>query len=244
MLSLNESLKGKTAWITGASRGIGIEIARRLAVGSVKLALSSSSKDSMIPLVTEFSGNNNTFFFPCDLKDSDAISSVYQKINQAIGVPDILINNAGISRFAPMKDLTLEDYDNIMAVNLRGPFLTMKALINGMIERNSGIIININSVSAKKTFTNSTVYAASKAGLLAMTRSLREEVRQYGIKVIDVFPGATDTDIWSLKAREKYSHKMMKPGDVADSIISILELALNERLMPEEIIIRPTWGDL
>jgi short-subunit dehydrogenase len=138
----------------------------------------------------------------------------------------------------------LEDFDNILAVNLRGPFLTMKAVINGMIERKSGIIININSVAAKKTFTNSTAYSASKAGLLAMTSSLREEVRQYGIKIIDILPGATDTDIWSDKAREKYSHRMMQAGDVADSIMSILKLALNERIMPEEITLRPTLGDL
>jgi 3-oxoacyl-[acyl-carrier protein] reductase len=239
-----DSLTGKSIWITGASRGIGLAVTRRLVKCSVKLALSSSSQVTLLPLVKEFADNANTLFFPCDLKDPEAITSVYQKIYSAQGGPDILINNAGIAKFAPMKDISLEDFDNIIGVNLRGSFLTMKAVIDGMIERKSGIIININSVSAKKTFSNSTAYSASKAGLLALTRSLREEVRQYGIKIIDIFPGATDTDIWSSKAREKYSHRMMKADDIADSLMSVLELALNERIMPEEITLRPTWGDL
>jgi 3-oxoacyl-[acyl-carrier protein] reductase len=161
-----------------------------------------------------------------------------------VGDIDILINNAGISSFKKFIDTKPEVFENIININLRGPFLCIQSVLPGMLKKNSGIIINIISVSAIKTFTKSSAYAASKAGLLAMSRSLREEVRKYGIKIIDIFPGATETEIWSKDSRDKFRDKMMKTEDVAEAVFEVIKLSMNNRMHVEEIVFRPQEGDL
>jgi len=111
-----------------------------------------------------------------------------------------------------------------------------------MIEQGGGTIINIISIAAKKIFTNSSVYSASKAGLLAYANSLREEVRQYNIKIINVVPGATETPIWREEVRNDYSGKMMKAEDIAQLLVWLYLQKGN--LVTEEIVVRPIFGDL
>jgi short-subunit dehydrogenase len=164
------------------------------------------------------------------------------RISLKLGAVDILVNNAGLGIFAPFNELSIDDVDAMLNVNLRGAFLCTQAVLSSMIERSEGVIVNINSVSALKTFKNCSMYAASKAGLLAMSRSLREEVREHGIKVIDLMIGATETDIWSVEARNEFSPRMMQPDDIAESLLATLRLS--PRMMPEELVLRPQQGDL
>ena len=111
-----------------------------------------------------------------------------------------------------------------------------------MINNKSGVIINILSVVNKKIFTNSSIYAASKAGLEAFSKVLREELRESNIKIINIFPGATTTEIWPDSALEKFSDKMMSPDKLADFIFNLYQNSDN--LSPEEIVVRPITGDL
>ncbi|MFC2130766.1 SDR family oxidoreductase [Bacteroidota bacterium] len=240
----NKSLSNKKIWITGASKGIGASIARKLTKTGATLILSSSSTESLRKIMPEFAEYPKVFFMPFDLKSEEEAKRMYEKIHITLERVDILINNAGSGKFAPFTELTSEDMNDMIDTNFKGLFYMTKLILPGMIKEKSGTIINILSVVLKKVFSGSSLYAASKAAVLAMDRSLREEVRQYGIKIVDIFPGATETDIWKPAQREKHGHRMMQPDDVAEAIVNIIDLAMNDRLMVEEIVLRPQGGDL
>ena len=241
---MKNQLKNKTIWITGASRGIGLAIAKSFKNSEANLALSSIRKTTPEIVSSEFKDYSNIIFLPCDISSEKEVYKVHEKINSTFGKVDILINNAGVTKFDSFYSSTIEDFDKIIGVNLRGTFNCTKAVLENMLKKNNGIILNIISVAAIKIFKNSALYAASKAGVLAMSRVLREEVRKNGIKVIDILPVATETEIWSQDALDKYAEKMMKPGDVASVVYDAIIQCLNGRLMIEEIILRPQDGDL
>lgn len=238
--------ENKVFWITGANKGIGKAIAIRLIneFYKSKFILSSSSKETIKNLINEIGMNKNVYFFPFDLRDKESIDQTYDKIHNSIGEVDCLINNAGVGRFAPMLELNEDDLDFTFDINFKAPFFLIKKVLPNMVKKKSGAIINILSVVVRKSFPNSSIYSASKSALLALTNSLRQEVRKDGIKIINVMPGATETDIWHPRQREKYSSLMMQPDDVADVIVSQIKLLSNERLHIEEIVIRPQNGDL
>ena len=237
-------LENTTIWITGASRGIGLAIAEKLANENAVLILSSSNPHTIKNIIPKFKDNKNVYFFPFDLADADAVVTVYDKIMATIGKIDILINNAGTARLIPFTDTTLEEFDKMINVNLRGCFLTIKSVLPDMLSRKEGMIININSNAAIKTFKKSSVYSASKAGLLAMSKSLREEVRGEGIKIIDIFPGATATEIWSGEVLEKMGDGMIKPEEIAELVYNVIILNAKSGFITEEILVKPQRGDL
>ncbi len=238
-------LKDKIVWITGASRGIGAAIAEKLSQEtSSKLMLSARSKDSYIYKTENLSLRPNTFILPCDIRKPNDITRIYNKINYAAGPVDILINNAGVGSFKPFTEISFDEFDEMNAVNYRGVFSTIKQCLPAMLNRQSGVIINIISGGALKAFKNSSVYSASKAAVLAMSKALREEVRQQGVKIIDILPGATETDIWEDGPRKKFREKMIQPEDVAQLVFHTLLQSQNPRYMVEEIIMKPQMGDL
>lgn len=240
-----KQLDNKIIWITGASRGIGAAIAEKLAnETTAKLMLSAKSKHSYLNNADNLSLRPNTFILPCDLRKPEEITRIYNKINLAAGPVEILVNNAGIGTFKPFTEITLDEFDEMNRVNYRGVFSTIKQVLPNMIDNNSGVIINILSGAVLKPFRNSSCYAASKAAVLAMSRNIREEVRSLGIKIIDILPGATETDIWSDEPRKKYRDRMMQPEDVAEVVFHTILQAQNSRYMVEEINMKPQWGDL
>ncbi len=239
----------QTIWITGAATGIGLAIAQRLVLERHTLVLSSRNEDALKRAAHELRALTNVqsaiHVVPCDVTSAVSVESAARYIHTECstnGAVDVLINNAGVGVFKSLATIAIEDFDNMLNVNLRGAFLCIKAVLPPMIERHSGTIVNINSVAATTVFTNSTGYAASKAGLLALSRSLRQEVRSQGVRVIDVLPGATETGIWSETSRQQFRERMMQPEDVADAVAALL--ALSPRAMPEEIVLRPQLGDL
>ena len=240
----NVDLSNRTIWLTGASRGIGRAIAENLVSTNANLILSSSNKDSIKDLATKFSSFRNIIFFPFDLSNYDEIKKCYSRISSFFGKVDILINNAGIGIFKKLIDMTSEEFDRSMDVNFKGSYFCIQSVLPEMIKNQFGMIINISSIAAVSKFPYGTVYGASKSALSAMSNSLREEVRQFGIKVIDILPGATETEIWDRESLENYSHRMMKPQDIADVILSVITLNLNPRLMTESIVIKPQLGDI
>jgi 3-oxoacyl-[acyl-carrier protein] reductase len=237
-------LSNRTIWLTGASRGIGRAIAENLVSTNANLVLSSSNKDSIKDLVTKFSSLRNVIFFPFDLSNYNEIKNTYSKILSFFGGVDILINNAGIGIFKKLIDMTPEEFDRTMSINFKGSYFCIQSVLPEMIKNKFGMIINISSIAAMNNFPDGTVYGASKSALNSMSSSLREEVRQFGIKVIDILPGATETEIWDKESLENYAHRMMKPQDIADVILSAIALNLNPRLMTELIVIKPQLGNL
>ncbi|TAL69203.1 MAG: SDR family oxidoreductase [Bacteroidetes bacterium] len=234
----------KVIWITGASRGIGASIALKLAKTDAILALSARTLKSFNKLKKELTNYKNVHILPCDVSVPEEVHNVNEKISDKLGNVDILINNAGVAKFKPFNEFTIDDFYEIIYPNLFGNFLCSKFVLPSMLEKKKGMIINIISVAAEKTFTGSALYSASKAGVLAMSRSMREDLRVKGIKVIDILPGATETELWNEKSRDKFGWRMMNPDNLAGVIIDVLKKSLSDNLMIEEVIVRPQLGDL
>lgn len=170
------------------------------------------------------------------------MESAARAIDGTIGTPDILVNNAGVTVFKEFVQTSVEEFDDIINTNLRGSFLTTKLILPLMIERRKGTILNVVSFAAKTTYTESSAYAASKAGMAAMMEGLRAEVRSKGIKIVNVFPGAVLTPIWHSKVRARHGRTMLTAEETANMIVSIS--CQPSSMMVEEIVIRPQGGDI
>ena len=229
-------------WITGANRGIGRAIADKLSDCDATLYLSSRniSKSNF----TESYHKENISYLPCDVSSIEEVKTTYKEISESSGGLDILINNAGVGYFNDFDKITDNQFESMMNINIKGTYYCSKAVIGDMITAGGGMIINILSVAATTVFNGSSIYSATKAAILMMDRVLRNEVRKYGIKIIDILPGATDTELWNLESRTEFAHKMMMPEDIAGVVTDVISLNMNKRLLVEEIVIRPQTVDL
>lgn len=233
-------MKQKSVWITGASAGIGKALSIKFANNNHFVFGSGRRKNPFNDNVSDFN-KNNFKYLENDVSNYEDVISAYNKINEEFDI-DCLINNAGISSFKPFIENTQEDIDTIIKTNLNGSIYTIKTVLPKMIARKSGTIINILSVAAKKVFTNSSLYAASKSGLENFSKVLREEIRDNNIRIINIYPGATATEIWPERTIDNFSDKMMTTADLADFIYNVY--SNSSSLSPEEIIVRPITGDL
>lgn len=234
-------MKPKAVWITGASAGIGKSLSIKFAqnnyqvFGSARRKQPFRNSDLNLNDITKFSYIEN------DVTNYEQVSTISKNIQENFNL-ECLINNAGVTSFKPFIENSTEDIDKIISTNLNGSIYTIKSVLPQMIENKSGTIINILSVAAKKIFTNSSIYAASKAGLELFSKVLREEVREHNIRIINIYPGATSTEIWPENAINQFSDKMMSPEKLANFIYDIY--ANSSDLSPEEVVVRPITGDL
>jgi short-subunit dehydrogenase len=235
--------KDKAAvWITGASSGIGRAAAVEFAKTGNKVFASARRVTELERLNRELKKDKlSVEIYPCNVASSANVDQTAKKILAENDV-DCLVNNAGITSWKPAEENSINEIDDVINTNLLGSIYTIKSLLPHFIKRGGGTIINILSIVTRRTFTNSTAYAASKMGLLGYTNSLREEVRKHKIRVINVIPGTTETPMWAHKVREKHSERMMDPEDIARVLVSAyLE---KNNIITEEIIVRPIEGDL
>lgn len=229
-------------WITGARRGIGAAVARELAAAGKRLALSARKAEDVKELGTELREHTDVGVFSCDVADRASVTDCAEAIADEFGRIDVLINNAGLGVFKPMLELTPDEFDAMIDVNLRGVHHCTRAVLPAMIERGRGDILTINSIAVQASFANCTAYGASKAGALAFNRSLRAEVREQGVRIMDIFPGATATAIWSDEMLQEFGERMMEPSDVAQAVREMLDTS--RRAVVEELVLRPRRGDL
>ncbi len=229
-------------WITGASSGIGKAAAVEFARTGCRVFISSRR-------VTELERINEALkkekleldVYPCNVASYANVDKTIKKIltNHKI---DCLINNAGITSFKLAEENSIKEIDSIINTNLLGSIYTIKSILPKMIEQGGGTIINILSIVTKRIFTNSSAYAASKNGLKAYTDVLREEVRKYKIKMVNIIPGAIETSMWSQEIRKQNSHRMMSTEDIARLLVWVF--LQKENMISEEIVVRPIEGDL
>ncbi|MBU2491391.1 MAG: SDR family NAD(P)-dependent oxidoreductase [Bacteroidetes bacterium] len=234
--------KQKAVWITGASSGIGKSLSVEFAKNGKNLILTSRKNDALERVKKEINNPKisvETIAF--DISVIDEIEKNFETISKNYEI-ECLINNAGVTSFSYAAKDTVSQIKNIIDTNLLGSIYMIKTVLPGMINRKKGTIINIQSVAAKKVFTKSSAYAASKAGLSAYSQVLREELREHNIRVIDVYPGATKTPIWPNDALEKYSDRMMSPDEISKFIFNAY--SVNSNMVTEELVIRPMKGDL
>ena len=229
-------------WITGASSGIGKAIALEFAKIGSNVFVSARRTQELDRLKNEAGKlSDNIFTFPCNVASSTNVEQTVKKILSDFEL-DCLINNAGITSFKHASDNSVNEINDIINTNLLGSIYSIKSVLPVFIKNASGTIINVLSVVVDKTFTRSSVYAASKMGLLGYSNSLREEVRKNNIRVINVIPGATETSMWSQEIRKEKSLLMMNPESIAHIIVSAY--LQKDNLVTEEIVLRPITGDL
>ena len=225
------SLTGKKALVTGASGGIGGAIAKVLHAAGATVALSGTRQAALDTLAAEF--GERTHAFACDLSDKAAVEALVPAAEAAMGGLDILVNNAGLTRdglFLRMKD---DDWDQVIAVNLTATFRLSRAAIKGMMRRRAGRIISITSIVGVTGNPGQGNYAASKAGMIGMTKSLAAEVASRGITVNCVAPGfiaSPMTDALNDKQRETILANVPagRLGNGADVAAAVAFLASDE----------------
>ena len=235
-------LLGQTALITGASRGIGLAIARALAAESCNLILTSRDEKALARISRELSRKKiRILIHPCDVRDPYGVDDLFRSIRHHFRRIDILINNAGIAHANLTVDkLPYPVWKDVLATNLGGTFLVTQAALT-LIPR-GGTIVNNLSIAATRVFAGSAAYNASKHGALGLTNTLREELRPRGIRVIGLFPGATDTEIWKTLWPGAPRKKMMSSETVARAVINAVVLPSSATVETLEIL--PSSGTL
>ena len=229
-------------WITGGSSGIGKAAAKEFARTGSPVFVSGRRTRELDKLNEELEKEKLAVTcLPCNVASSANVDQTIKKI-MAISPIDCLINNAGITSFKLAEENSVREIDDIINTNLLGSIYTIKYLLPFFIKQGKGTIINIISSAAAKIFTNSSVYTASKMGLLGYTNVLREEVRKYNIRVINILPGATETAMWSSDFRKSNSERMMAGDEIARLLVWAYLQEGN--MVPEEIMIKPIQGDL
>lgn len=191
------SLNGKTALVTGASRGIGRAIALRLAEDGANVAvIYAGSADKAKAVVNEITALGvNAKAYRCNVADSTAVNETVKAVTNDLGKIDILVNNAGITRDGLMLRMKDEDFDAVLDTNLKGAFNMIRACYSGFIRKKSGRIINISSVSGIMGNAGQANYSASKAGVIGLTKSVARELASRGITCNAVAPGFIQTDM-------------------------------------------------
>ncbi|MGD1006995.1 MAG: SDR family oxidoreductase [Ignavibacteriaceae bacterium] len=229
-------------WITGASSGIGRAAAIEFAKTGAEVFVSSRRAAELERLQTYLSKEKSRVeIFPCNVASPSNVERTVKKIIAGHQI-DCLINNAGVTSFKKAEANSIQEINDVINTNLLGAIYTIKYVLPHMIERGGGTIINIISIAAKKVFTHSSAYAASKSGLLAYTNSLREEVREYNIRIINIVPGAIETSIWPDAVRKENAGRMMKAEDIGQLLVRLYLQKGN--IVTEEIVVRPITGDL
>jgi NAD(P)-dependent dehydrogenase (short-subunit alcohol dehydrogenase family) len=230
------SLAGKTALVTGASRGIGRAIALRLAQLGARLLLVArdpAALEAVKQHILQLGSTADTI--SCDLTSAVAIGELGSRV-ETLGSCDILINAAGIGRIgAPLHQMPIEDFDAIVATNLRAPFVLMRAVVPDMIARGSGEIVNISSLAGQGPLANGAAYSASKWALNGLSYSAAEELRAHNIRVSVVAPGSVNT---SFGRGGKDPSKMLQPEDVA-GVVAMLVTQPPQSFI-SEVRMRPT----
>jgi 3-oxoacyl-[acyl-carrier protein] reductase len=220
-------LNGKSAIVTGASRGIGLAIARALAREGVRLGLLSRSRPDV--------GGE---FVPADLADLEELPAAVRTLIQRLGTVDFLINNAGTFLENSVPDTQLADWERVQRVNLTAPFMLTRELLPHMIARRQGRIVNVASTASSQGYLHQAAYCASKHGLLGFARSLAMEAKPHNIHVHTLCPGGVDTDLIKgtcLGERFK-GQQMIKPEDIAEMVLFLLRQPDNIDLA--EVVIR------
>jgi NADP-dependent 3-hydroxy acid dehydrogenase YdfG len=188
-----DTLRGRTALVTGASRGIGAAVAERLAEAGALVWGMARSADAL----GELSARAGVTPLPADLTDEASVWSALDGLQEQLGgPPTILVHAAGVFGLSPVATETVNAFDAHVATNLRGGFLVTRALLPAMLERGDGLIVSIGSVAGRRAFPGNGAYAASKFGLRGLHEVLLEEIRGTGVRATLVEPAATDTPLW------------------------------------------------
>lgn len=236
-------LKEQVAIVTGAGRGIGRSVAMAFGREGARVALAARTAAELNEVAAFIrSQNGAALAVPTDVRQESSVAALVDRTLTEWGRVDILVTAAGVATFGPVVDSELSDWDAMMTVNLRGVYLTCRAVLAPMIRRRRGTIINVVSVAVKRAIPGCAAYAASKHGVLGFTRVLAEEMRAHGIRVGALVPGAVDTPFWDRIPSPPDRTRMLRPEDVAEAAVLMASLPPGASL--EELTLLPAGGIL
>jgi NADP-dependent 3-hydroxy acid dehydrogenase YdfG len=229
--------------ITGASQGIGAAIAKVFAaeIRGVRLALVARNEMKLAAVARgcrKLGATAETLV--CDVRDERAVSALAAAVTKRFGGVDVLINNAGKFAGAPLTEMSVAVFDQMIAANLRSVFLVSRAFLPDMIARKRGDIFNMSSIAGLIAYPGGAGYSAAKFGVSGLSKVMRAELREHGVRVCCVYPGATVSPSWKGSGVE--ASRMMPAEDIAQAFLDVYRLS--RRTVVEEIVLRPQRGDV
>ncbi|MDP5274577.1 glucose 1-dehydrogenase [Chengkuizengella axinellae] len=228
----------KIAAITGGAQGIGRALAIAFAKKGYHISIADTNKKAgieVIRMINQLGGK--AMFVPTDISEEKDVVKWVSLTTQDMGAADVLINNAGTAKNAPMLESSLEDFDRVLSVNLRGTFICSQQFAKRMIRKKNGVIINISSTRALMSEKNTEAYSASKGGILALTHAMAVSLGEYGIRVNAISPGWIEIQNWlysvdaeepSHTERDRLQHPAGRVGKPEDIAAACLFLAGDE----------------
>jgi 3-oxoacyl-[acyl-carrier protein] reductase len=234
-----QSLRGKVAFVTGGSKGIGLAIARALVADGVKVAIigRDAARLSAARPSIEAAGPGSVETLLADVRRYDEVQAAIAATVARFGGLDVLVNNAGIGIFAPVASMTRDEWLEVIDTNLTGVFNACHAALPHLRRRSGGFIINISSLAGKNPFVDGAAYCASKAGLNAFSEALMQELRHDDIRVSYVMPGSVATG-FSSGDETKGADWKIAPEEVAEVVVNLLRH--NPRSLPSRVELRPS----
>jgi len=230
-----QTIKDKVALITGATKGIGYGIAEALLKQGVKVAITSRSQKSADEAAQKLGGN--VLGIAADVKDFKSQQEAVAKTIEKFGSLDFLIANAGVGHFAPIDELSVEDWEETIDTNLTGVFYSVKAALEAIIKA-KGYIITISSLAGTNFFAGGSAYNASKFGLTGFSQSIMLDLRKHDVKVTTIMPGSVATHFAEHTPDKEKDAWKIQPEDIGQMVADLLNM--NPRTLPSKIEVRPT----
>jgi 3-oxoacyl-[acyl-carrier protein] reductase len=230
-------LRGRSAVVTGGSRGIGYAIARALAQAGAALAVCGRNPDRLNQAVSQLTkiASDKVIGKIADVTKSAEVQALFALVDSEIGGPDILVNNAGIGVFKATAELSVEDWERTLATNLTGVFYCCREALPRFRSRGAGYIINISSLAGKNAFAGGAAYNASKFGLNGFSEAMLLDHRYDNVKVTQILPGSVDTEFSPGAAKADWK---ISPEDIAEIVLMLLRTP--ERTLVSRVEVRPS----
>jgi 3-oxoacyl-[acyl-carrier protein] reductase len=226
---------GSLAVVTGATEGIGRATAFALGRSGARVAVCARTEANVDTTVRDLTAAGiDALGMACDVSDPARVDAFAAFVGRERGAPRVLVN-AGIGRFQPLAELSLEDWDETMGVNVRSLYLVTRSFLKGMIDAGGGTIVNVASLAGKNGVEGGTAYCASKHAVLGFSKALMLEVRRHNVRVVAICPGSVDTGFRESRANRT---RVLTADDVAHAILATL--TVSDRAMISELDIRPT----
>ena len=234
---MNQSLTNKVAYITGGSKGIGLGIAKKLFEEGMRVAISGRDLAKVEEAAQSISNDGSKVLaVQADVRNAASEAEAVKKVTAHFGALDALIANAGVGHFAPIDQLTEDDWKSTIDTNLTGVFNTVKAGIEPL-KKSKGYIITIASLAGANFFENGAAYNASKFGLVGFTQAIMLDLRKYDIKVTTIMPGSVATEFNNHQPTDADAWKI-QPEDIGQLVADLL--AMHPRTLPSKVEVRPS----
>ena len=224
-------IKGKIAIVTGVSKGIGLETVKQLLEGGCIVAGWGRTSPEI--------QHKYFHFFKTDVADWENVQGSYQSTKEALGTPTILVNNAGMGHQGLIHEMPVEEWREMFDINVHGLFYCIKVSVPGMIEQDGGHIVNVSSIAGTNGVKTMSGYVGTKHAVTGISHSIFQELREYGIKVTTIYPGSVNTNFFDNIEFANANDNMMRPEDVATSIVQTIQTFDNYHVVDVEV--RPLW---